>query len=136
MRTLSCDVDFVDCLLLLDNRTHQLASGDRDFLIKIWHIENASLIATLKGHTGNIRSLVNLKKGYLASASHDMTIKVWNYESLEYGAALLATLRGHSSEVCALVLLSDGNLASASWDLEVSKYGTCQLFITIRIVPF
>jgi WD40 repeat protein len=127
MKTLSRDVDVVNCLLLLDNRT-QLASGDRDFLIKIWNIENAHLIANLEGHTRDIMSLVNLRKGHLASASLDMTIKVWNYESLEYGAALVVTLQGHFDYVYGLILLSDGNLASVSWDQTVKFWNLLAVY--------
>jgi WD40 repeat protein len=112
-RTLSDEyrVGIAECLLVLiedGNSTRQLASGDKDFSIKIWHIDKEALIASIEGHTGVIRSLVNLRKGYLASASADMSIKVWSLKSLEYGAALLATLRGHSDEAYGLLLLCDG----------------------------
>jgi WD40 repeat protein len=115
-------LDIVDCLLLLNNGTH-LASGNRDFSIKILIIEaKLSLVASLQGHTEDVLSLVNLKQGHLASASSDLTIKIWNWESLEYGVALLATLKGHSDTVVSLVLLPNGFLASASWDQSVKTW--------------
>jgi WD40 repeat protein len=128
IRILTDEVDVVNCLLLLNN-TKWLASGDRDFSIKIWKIEiTNALVTSLQGHTGFIRSLVNLKKGHMASASRDMSIKIWNYESLEYGAALLATLKGHSGPVHSLALLPDGNLASASWDLTVKTWNLTAIY--------
>ena len=67
-------------------------------VIKIWDIEKTWLITSLEGHTGNIKSLINLRKGYLASALWDTKIKVWNWENLEYRTSLLARLKGHSYE--------------------------------------
>jgi WD40 repeat protein len=127
IKTLSDDVSFVDCLLLLHN-TKWLASGDRDFSIKIWNIETSSFVINLQGHTGFIKSFVNLKKGHLASASSDKTVRIWNYESLEYGAALLATLKGHSNSVQSLALLPDDNLASSSLDQTVKMWNLTAIY--------
>jgi WD40 repeat protein len=131
IKSVSNEVDVAECLVLLD-KAQWIASGDRNYLIKIWNIETTSLVTSLEGHSGSIKYLVNLKRGHMVSASFDMSIKVWNYESLEYGAALLVTLRGHSAQVFSLVLLPNGNLASASEDRTVKIWNLTAIWIKIK----
>ena len=46
-----------------------LASGSGDTTIKIWNIEDRSIISTLSGHTEAISALCNVKEGVLVSGS-------------------------------------------------------------------
>ena len=56
-----------------------LVSGSKDTTIKVWNTTDASLVATLIGHTSLIRVLKVLSNGNLASCSYDETsIYVWN----------------------------------------------------------
>lgn len=55
-----------------------LASGSRDFSIKIWNTNDGTEIKTLEEHKDSVKSLVMLSNGYLASGSLDNSIKIWN----------------------------------------------------------
>jgi WD40 repeat protein len=113
----SSELDSVNCILLLDNGHKQIASGESDSLIKIWHMETGRLVTYLAGHTGSVLSLVNLKKGHMASGSQDSTINIWNYDNQDV-VVLLKTLRGQFNPIRALILCPDGNL------LSLNKYET------------
>ena len=52
-----------------------IASGLGDGDIEIWNIKTQLSIATLKGHSKRVESLIQLKNGNLVSASHDDTLK-------------------------------------------------------------
>jgi WD40 repeat protein len=116
----------VGCLLVLDDN-QLLASGEFDFLIKLWNIKTARLVTYLKGHTESVIIMICLKKGHMASSSKDLTIKIWNYEN-EGGASLVATLRSHSKSASALHFLSDDNLLSASLDQTAKIWNLKAIF--------
>ena len=55
-----------------------LASGSRDYTVKVWEAATWQEIATLTGHTGDVFALaVAPDGGWLASGSYDDTVKVW-----------------------------------------------------------
>ena len=73
-----------------------LVSGSKDTTIKVWNTTDASLVATLIGHTSLIRVLKVLSNGNLASCSYDETlIYVWNTITFK----LLFKLSGHVARV-------------------------------------
>ena len=58
-----------------DDRT--IVSGSADKTIKIWGIDNATLIRSLSGHTGSVRSVCISNDGMaIISGSDDKTVKV------------------------------------------------------------
>lgn len=61
-----------------------LASGSVDLTIKIWNLNDGSLINTLVGHTSFVVSLAVLKNGNLASGDANGVIKVWNCRILVF----------------------------------------------------
>ena len=65
----------INCLLLLPNNT--IASGSYDNTIKIWNPSSCQCLATLKGHSYPISSLLFLNNSII-SGSGDSTIKIWN----------------------------------------------------------
>ena len=104
--------------------------------IKVWDLEAGKEILTLRGHTGDVRSLALERRRQAAlfgqrlqpwrpRAAADDTIKAWD---LETGKEIV-TLRGHSGWVLRLIPTSDGKrLISSSgdgtikvWDLETRK---------------
>jgi WD40 repeat protein len=56
----------------------RLASGSFDKTIKIWNVNDGSLLSTLIGHSDRVSSLALLADGNLASGSFDLSINVWN----------------------------------------------------------
>ncbi|UYM16896.1 WD40 repeat domain-containing protein [Endozoicomonas euniceicola] len=89
-------------------------------------------VATLEGHTEEVRSVTPLADGRLASASDDQTIRVWDLSKPD-GKQCVVTLKGVDS----VTQLADGRLASASvdetirvWDL--SKPDGKQCVVTLK----
>ena len=62
-------------VVLKDKR---LASGSYDEIIRIWDINNESVIEELSGHTSWIYSIVFHPDNILISGSDDKTIRIWN----------------------------------------------------------
>ena len=76
----------------------KLASGSRDFTVKIWNTKRGACLRTLVGHTNFVSSLRLVAKDKLASGSLDTTIKIWNVDNGE----CLRTLVGHADYVSTL----------------------------------
>ncbi|CAF0816000.1 unnamed protein product [Brachionus calyciflorus] len=90
-----------------------LATGCEDGTIKIWNLDDGSLIKTMEGHFGPVYSLVVLKDGNLASCSRDYTINIWNHND----GSLLKTIFIENLELCKMAVLPDGNLAVRNNDI-------------------
>ena len=54
---------WIRCLCAISNKI--LASGSGDKNIKIWNVEDRSIMSTLSGHTGRVNSLCNVKERVL-----------------------------------------------------------------------
>jgi hypothetical protein len=82
--------------------------------IQIWDTRTGKLVATLKGHTGEVHRLAWTKDGKtLISGSYDYSIRTWNTTKWEQ----IAILDEHTQEVFALAISpNDRILASASGD--------------------
>jgi WD40 repeat protein len=73
-----------------------LASGSLDKTIKLWRVEDGSLVRTLTGHTDVVNSVAFSPDGrLLASGSWDKTIKLWRVAD----GSLVRTLTGHTIPV-------------------------------------
>ena len=82
------------------------------------HAQN--LLATLKGHSGRVRSVSFSPDGQvLASGSSDDTIKLWDVGSRRE----IATLKGHSYGVSSVSFSPDGQVlaSTGSWDDTIIK---------------
>jgi WD40 repeat protein len=82
--------------------------------IQIWDAKTGKLVATLIGHTGEVRCLAWTKDGKtLISGSYDYSIRTWNATKWEQ----IAILDEHTSLVLALAISpNDRILASTSLD--------------------
>eukprot|EP00825_Cyclidium_porcatum_P044586 TRINITY_DN6589_c0_g1_i1.p1 TRINITY_DN6589_c0_g1~~TRINITY_DN6589_c0_g1_i1.p1 ORF type:complete len:1211 (-),score=194.06 TRINITY_DN6589_c0_g1_i1:148-3780(-) len=94
-----------------------IVSGDSDSNVKIWNFDTGSLIATLKGHKGEVCAIsISPSNKYIISGSSDSTIKVWN---LEQGTNL-STLSGHKNIVSSVAISQDEKyIVSGSWDTTI-----------------
>ena len=97
-----------------------LASGSKDYTIKLWDVGSRREIATLEGHSDLVYSVSFSPDGkVLASGSDDKTIKLWDVGSRRE----IATLKGHSDAVGPVSFSPDGQvLASGSKDYTIKLW--------------
>ncbi|NER98348.1 MAG: peptidase C14 [Symploca sp. SIO1B1] len=97
-----------------------LASASSDKTVKLWNVQDGSLLTTLIGHSDGVWAIAYSPDGAtLASASSDNTVKLWNAQD----GSLLATLTGHSRQINKMAYSPDGaTLASASSDKTVKLW--------------
>ncbi|HSE97930.1 MAG TPA: hypothetical protein VLD57_06625 [Blastocatellia bacterium] len=99
-----------------------VASGFLYEGIKVWEVDSAAKVRSLKGHSSSVNSLsFSPNNAWLASASRDRTIRLWDVES----GRELRIVRGHEAEVRSVAFSPDGDwLASASSDQTVRLWRT------------
>jgi parallel beta-helix repeat protein len=86
--------------------------------IKLWDVASGSLVRTLTGHTGVVRSVAFSPDGrLLASGSYDDTIKLWEVAS----GREVRTLTGHTADVESVAFSPDGRLLASGSDDETIK---------------
>ena len=59
------------------NNNNYLVSASDDSTLKVWNNEYSN-IYTLKGHSNNVYSIVELSTNRMASCSKDKSIIIWN----------------------------------------------------------
>ena len=65
-----------------------IASGLSDGTIKLWDVATREQIATLPGHTNDVRAVAFSPDGrLLASGSKDATIRLWDMSTLGIGVS-------------------------------------------------
>ena len=124
----------VSCLCQLNNGYVVSGGSDRiegktkikDRNIIIWRTEDINYVysQTLKGHTGDINSVIQLRDGNFASSSSDHTVKIWkpikkekkeNNENKEYFWYEMAyDLREYQHGIHKLIQLKDDRLCATS----------------------
>jgi WD40 repeat protein len=110
------NIQYVYCLKLLNNKIH-LAAGVGG-IIKIFNINDGSLVSSFQGHTWHVLDLIQLRESgdLLASAGgNDFTVKIWNLTINE----CKFTLQGHSSYVWGLKQIDSQSIASGSEDTTI-----------------
>ncbi len=99
-----------------------IGSCSFDKTVNLWFIDTWENFITLKGHNGNVNSIVqyNQYNNEVITCSHDKTIKFWDMSD----GKEIGNLEAHESPVHSLLMLSNGNLVSGSfndikiWDLD------------------
>ena len=125
--------DGIRCLCPISNRI--LASGSYDKTIKIWNIEDRSIMSTLSGHKGGVSSLCSVKEGVLVSGSRDKSLIIWSKSTPESSTySLIQVLTGHISNIKGIIRLNNREIVSGEdigdlmiWDID---QGLC-----IRYIP-
>lgn len=105
-----------------------LASGGDDGVIKVWSVDRASRLATLKQHRGAVLDVAFGPDGRLASAGADGTARVWEPGVAGWSDDAGSFAAGdHFAEVQAVSWIDGGVLVTASadpltavqlWDLD------------------
>ena len=92
----------------------------KDTNIVIWRNENDYYFynETLKGHSGNINSIIQLRDGNFASSSADHTVKIWKEKKQENQDVIMYEMaydiRDFAHGIYKLIQLEDDRLCATS----------------------
>jgi len=97
-----------------------IATCSWDRTIKLWNLEDSSMVKSLKGHKDSVRCITQMKwkkdSSTILSGASDKTIKIWDV----FTGDCKLTLTGHSDSVYHLEFIKwskdDTTIASASYD--------------------
>ncbi len=113
-----------------------IAAGSKDRNAYVWLADSGDLVATMRGHDGDVTSLRFIAGGqHLVTASVDGTCRIWATES----GKSLQVLHGHAGSVTAIDVVGSGRQMVSMgrdqqirlWDLKAT-YGAQTAF---RIQP-
>jgi WD40 repeat protein len=102
---------YVFSLKMLNTNIH-LVTGLGNGDINIYNINDGNLVSSLKGHTSDVRDLVQISDELLASSSSDKTVRIWNLTN----NMCKFILTGHKNWVRGLKQITPSILASGSGD--------------------
>ncbi|MCK4414438.1 MAG: TIR domain-containing protein [Candidatus Eisenbacteria sp.] len=121
----------------VDRAEKRVLSGGRRGLQE-WNLDTGERLATLKGHSADVRSVQITPDGRFAvSGSDDTTVKVWDLET----GICVGTLEGHQASVHSVAISPDGALIASTgftdetvrlWDRES---GACLQVIKHEMNP-
>lgn len=102
-----------------------LVSGSLDQVIRIWDLEDESLLATFEGHEKGITAVTTSYNGKLIlSGSYDRTLRVWNSDSHEE----VVQLGKHPGPIRAIETEKSGSKVCSKcdshvliWDIETTE---------------
>ena len=104
-----------------------LASGSRDKTIKIWNIENRSIMSTLSGHTEAINALCHVNEGILVSGSDDYSLIIWSKSTPESSIySHRQTLTGHKSHISGIIRLNNREIVSGEYEGDLMTWNIDQ----------
>ena len=124
---------WIRCLCAKSNKI--LASGSWDMTIKIWNIEDRSIMSTLSGHRRAVSALCNIKEGVLVSGSDDSSLIIWSKsppESSTYSPRRVRT--GHTSSIMGIIRLNDREFVSGECSGDLMMWNIDE-GLCIRHIP-
>ena len=124
---------WIRCLCPISNII--LASGSDDKTIKIWNIEDRSIMSTLSGHKDGVSALCNVSEGVLVSGSEDKSLIIWSKSTPESSIySLRQVFTGHKSEIKGIIRLNNREIVSGEWNGDLMMWnidqGLCIRHIT------
>ena len=112
-----------------------LASGSEDTTIKIWNIEDRSIMSTVSGHTEGVNVLCNVKEGVFVSGSYDYSLIIWSKSTPESSIySHRQTLTGHNSYIKGIIRLNNREIVSGEYDGDLWIWDIDQ-GLCIRQIP-
>ena len=124
---------WISCLCTISNKI--LASGSGDKSIKIWNIEDRSIMSTLSGHTAPVNALCYVKEGVFVSGSDDNSLIIWSKSAPESSIySHRQMLKGHASPIMAILRLNKREIMSGDAGEDLMMWDTDQ-GICIRQIP-
>ena len=91
------------------------ASGSEDTTIKIWNVEDRSIMSTLSGHTETVSALCYVKEGVLVSGSLDNSLIIWSKSTPESSTYLPRQVTGHKSYIKGIIRLNNREIVTGEW---------------------
>ena len=124
---------WIRCLCAISNKI--LASGSYDKTIKIWNIEDRSIMSTLSGHTRTVSALCYVKEGVLVSGSWDKSLIIWSKSTPESSIySHRQTLTGHKSWIRGIIRLNNREIISGEVKGDLMMWNIDQ-GLCIRQIP-
>lgn len=109
-----------------------VAAGGYDDDIVVYDAQTLNPIATLKGHTHDIRAIAFSEDGrMLATGGRDKSIRLWNVPAFD----MAGVLEGHTDTVRALLWTADGQLVSGGSDRRVLVWDQSGKIARERLEP-
>ena len=125
--------EMIWCLCPISNKI--LASGSGDATIKIWNIEDRSIMSTLYGHTNRVSALCNVREGVLVSGSLDQSLIIWSKSTPKSSTfSHKQTLTGHKSDIQGIIRLNNREIVSGEDDGDLMMWNIDQ-GLCIRHIP-
>ena len=124
--------NWIRCLCPISNKI--LASGSWDKNIKIWNIEDRSIMSTLSGHTETVSALCYVKEGVFVSGSLDKSLIIWSQsrpESLTYSHRQVT---GHKSFIRGIIRINNREIVSGKYIGDLMMWNIDQ-GLCIRHIP-
>ncbi|MBI4784788.1 MAG: caspase family protein [Oscillatoriophycideae cyanobacterium NC_groundwater_1537_Pr4_S-0.65um_50_18] len=91
-----------------------VAAGGRDGITKIWNAQNGTLLRTLTGHQGWVKTIAfSPDSRTLASAGDDNVVKLWNVVKSQ----LIRNFEGHPASINSVTFSPDGKRLVAAGDI-------------------
>lgn len=111
-----------------------LASAGNDNTIRIWDLQDNTIVTTLRGHRGQINSVAFSPDGTrLASGGDDWTFRLWDVETGTHIATLEHIIDRSRSAVKEVAFSPDGELlATAGVDVKLWEVSTQNEITTLQ----